>query len=160
MDEEPDFARGLIVGRGLGWGLIGGTAMGPITLAVLSIEIGEFRLISFIGFAAVVGGVVGGCLGLVAGLALALSGRWAVRRIWLAQLIAAGAVAAVLLAPGYVSQPGREWVRYVFSMLDLPVVAALTAALLTPRIVAGTLGRQDRDRAQGSDGGGTPGLTW
>jgi hypothetical protein len=150
---EPAFQRRLIIGRGLGWGIIGGTALGAFTWTVLCVETGEWAPMTLIGAPAIVGALLGGCLGLAAGVALALSGSRAVRRMYRAQLISGSVVTAIpLAAVGFGRSRTDLSYFYYLSPIDLAVVSALTAMLLTPRIVTGSPARPDRGRPGNSPG--------
>jgi hypothetical protein len=138
------FRRWLIIGRGLGWGIISGTALGAFSWTVLSLETGQLRTMMFVGIPAAVGALLGGCLGLAAGTALALSGRRVAERMYQAQLVAGGVVTAIPLALVYLNRPRSLWAyAYLLSPVNLAVVAALTAVLLTPRILLGAPERRD-----------------
>lgn len=152
-EAQPPFQRRLIVGRGLGWGIISGTALGAFSWTVLCVEVGEFHTMTVVGFAAVVGALLGACLGLAAGVALAFSGRRVAEQMYRAQLVAGGVVTAIPLAVVYLSRPHTPWAyAYLLSPVNLAVVAALTAVLLTPRILLGAPQRRSSElHAGGAD---------
>jgi hypothetical protein len=140
-EPEASFRRRLVVGRGLGWGMISGTALGCYAWTAMCVEAGEFRTMSFVGVAAVVGAALGACLGLATGLALALSGQQVLSRMYRAQLVAGGVATALPVAVVAFARPRSSWTyAYLLSPVNLAVVAGLTAVLLTPRIVLGSPG--------------------
>jgi hypothetical protein len=160
-DLQPagiSFQRRLIVGRGLGWGFLGGTALGAFTWAVWCLEFGEWKLLALIGFAAALGAAVGACLGLAAGLALALGGSRVARPMYRAQGIAGGMVTAIVLALVRISPVDTLWGFALYLNPSLAVAAALTAMLLTPYIFTGTPQRHNGKRpAAGPGAVGRPG---
>jgi len=129
--------RKLIVGRGVGWGIIGGTALGAFTWLVWCMQFGAVKPLALVGFAALFGAAAGGLLGLVAGLVLALAAGWAVRSIYRAQLITGGVVTAMLVVLPRLSGVDTPWGFAVYLNPSLAVAAALAAVLLTPCIVGG-----------------------
>ncbi|HST47809.1 hypothetical protein [Jatrophihabitans sp.] len=134
---DSPLPRRLIVGRGVGWGIIGGTVLGAFTWVVWCVQFGEVKPLALVGFAALFGAAVGGCLGLVAGLVLALAGSWAVRPMYRAQLITGGVVTALLLVLLHISRVDTLWGFTLYLNPSLAVAAALAAVLLTPCIITG-----------------------
>jgi hypothetical protein len=135
-----------MIGRAVLLGVIWGGVLGVVTYAVVcmagadGIVAGLVWAVMVAPASAPVGGFIGGGLGLVAGLALAVSGRWVIRRRWLARLVTAGiAVALPLAFMIYLDRVSWMWDFFgpVFGPVGLIAVAAVTAVLLTPRIVNG-----------------------
>ncbi|MDQ1744720.1 MAG: hypothetical protein QOE23_3059 [Pseudonocardiales bacterium] len=139
MDGSGPGYRLLLVGRalflGILWGVVFGEAIWSLIIAVGLLKEGADGLLPAIVLspvAGLVGGVVGGAISLTSGLALALSGREALRRTWHARLVSGSAAAAVPLAVGWELRPVDF--RILIGMI---AAAAVTAVLRTPRILTG-----------------------
>jgi hypothetical protein len=111
------------------------------------VQAGLLWVVLFIPLSGVIGGVVGGSIALTAGLALALSGRRVIGQMHRARLVTGSAAAAVPLAVAYSLNLPRASVDYYVIAAGLAAVAAVTAVLLTPRIVNGPPPPRDPPRA-------------
>jgi hypothetical protein len=140
----------LLIVRGLGWGAVGGGALGVLvalpTVALFGLaattasrDVGQ--LVTFLAIAGLVamewGAVVGAALGLAAGLALAHSGRRVVQRMRRARLITASVAAAIPLVKAHFFS--QAWGLHLghAQAEALAVLGAYAAVLLTPLVVHG-----------------------
>lgn len=146
MDRTGPRYRLLLVGRALFLGVLWGVVLGEVTFGLLIAKDGLqhgtngadlLSALALSPIAGVVGGVVGGVLGLTSGLALALSGRDVLRRIWYARLVAGSAAAAAPLAVRWELQSADHRI-----VAGTAAAAAVSAVLLTPRILTGPPPRQ------------------
>jgi hypothetical protein len=137
--------RLLLIGRALFAGILWGAVFGALTWIVLGVvaALGEYGdsgdLLVALGLAPVaglVGGGVGGTLGLTAGLALALSGPRVLQQLGRARVVTGSVVAAIPLAVALNLHRPRSSSDYAIAV-GLAAVAAVTAVLLTPRILNG-----------------------
>ncbi len=166
-EEGPKWNPFLLIGRGLGWGAVGGAALGVVVTvptvvlrALVTSPAGTGSIAGVIAFlllvgvvAGVVGAAVGAALGLAGGLALALSGRHAVQQMFRARLITGTAAAALPLVLAHFSQAGLQPGGYAGAAV-LAVMGACAAMLLTPLVVQGMPDRRDRpDRLPGAQPG-------
>jgi hypothetical protein len=175
-EEGTPRHRLLLVVRGLGWGAIGGGALGLLVvtffmtiLALATTASGEDirELMTYLAIGGLValqwGAGVGAAFGLAGGLALALSGRRAVQRMHRARLITGSAAAALpLVKAHYFSQAWGLHLGGYAGAAVLAVLGAFAAVLLTPLVVHGWPAperRSERQRAGGHEpagqGGGT-----
>lgn len=153
----------LLIVRGLGWGAVGGGALGVLvalpTVALFGLasttasrDVGQ--LVTFLAIAGLVamewGAAVGAALGLAAGLALVLSGRRVVQRMHRARLITASVAAAIPLVKAHFFS--QAWGLHLghAQAEALAVLGAYAAVLLTPLVVHGW-----PSRLHGRSGGGT-----
>jgi hypothetical protein len=131
--------RLVLFGRALYFGTLWGAVFGGVTwmlVCVASAAGGGIAAMMFVPVACSVGGVVGGAIGSVAGLALAISSRRVLQPMYRAQLITGSVSAAAPVTVAlWVGRPG-SLVAYLIAVV-IGGVAALTAMLLTPRIVDG-----------------------
>lgn len=148
----------LLIVRGLGWGALGGGALGVlvVTANVSLVALARTgstgaipQVIAFVTLAGlvagIVGAVVGAAFGLAGGLALALSGRRAVQRMHRARLITASVAAAIPLVKAHFFS--RAWGLHLGGYAGAAVIASLAAfaaVLLTPLVVHGWPNRRDR----------------
>jgi hypothetical protein len=142
MDTGGPRYRLLLLGRALCLGILWGAVLGEVTWGVViaANAIGEgvtvddlLLTVLWSPLAGFVGGVVGGAVSLVAGLALALSGNGVLERVYRARLVTGSAAAAVPLAAGWHLS---QWVSYS-TVAGTVTAAAVAAVLVTPRILNG-----------------------
>jgi hypothetical protein len=152
-DPDTKWNPLLLILRGLGWGALGGGMLVVIPSVVLtglvssaglvtSAPVGDITALVVYLFlvglvAGVVGAVVGAALGSAGGLALALTGRRAVQRMWRARLITASVAAAIPLAKAHFFSQAWGWDLGYAGAAVLAVLGACAAVLLTPLIVHG-----------------------
>lgn len=143
MDMRELRYRLLLIGRalclGIAWGAVLGVAAWGVLLVGGAITDGAsvdelFPAIALSPVAGFVGGIVGGGISLMCGLALALSGADVLRRMHRVRLVTGSVAAAIPLAIGW--HPGRPLLLADSTpAVGVAAAAAVAAVLLASRIV-------------------------